>query len=80
MPTLDLIPTERHVTETFHCRGTELSTLLAHIREERAVLLCLSIECQSDFTLTVNLKENPPRCREANQRRNGNHDEKPTSR
>jgi hypothetical protein len=50
---IEVIPTERNVTETFYCRGTELSALLAHIRDEDAVLLCLSIECQSDFTLTV---------------------------
>ncbi|MDA1277838.1 MAG: hypothetical protein O2960_27900 [Verrucomicrobia bacterium] len=50
---IEVIPTERNVTETFHCRGTELSALLAQLREEGAVLLCLSIECQSDFTLTV---------------------------
>ena len=50
---IEAIPTERNVTETFYCRGTELRSLLARLCEGGAVLLFLSIEFQSDFTLTV---------------------------
>ncbi len=51
---IEVIPTERNVTETFHCRGTESSALLAHIRDEDAVLLNRSVECVSEH---LTLKE-----------------------